>query len=205
MQGTNLHFLESYPKLNYNLAHWNQTDCKIQYTKSCLRSVNLVFFSQQSQVQVYFQMSLSRFANQRKIKVLIFLNVLCISKLCTFEQSTMVFCFRKMSKLDIINYHFRFKPKMIRSRIGLLLLHHSISDNSDIKWAGTSFLNEADARTLACFNKNLVTSVRMTGITIPFQPPKRLQLSQWYMKEELPCYRQINQGRRMTFHQNISL
>ena len=43
---------------------------------------------------------------------------------------------------------------------------------------GTSFLNEADARTLACFNTNLVTSVRMTGITIPFQPPKRLQLSQ---------------------------
>jgi len=200
MQGTNLHFLESYPKLNYNLAHWNQADCKIQYTKSRLRSVKLVFFSQQRRVQVYFQMSLSRFANQRKIKFLIFLNV---SKLCTFEQPTMVFCFRKMSKLDIINYHFSFKPKMIRSRIGLLLLHHSISDNSDIKWAGTSFLYEADACTLACLNTNLVTSVRMTGITIPFQQPKRLQLSQWYMKEELPCYRQINQGRRMTFHQNI--
>jgi hypothetical protein len=163
MQGTNLHFLESYPKLNYNLAHWNQTDCKIQYTKSCLRSVSIL------------PDVIEQICKSKEIKVFIFLNVLCISKLCTFEQSTMVFCFRKMSKLDIINYHFRFKPKMIRSRIGLLLLHHSISDNSDIKWAGTSFLNEADARTLACFNTNLVTSVRMTGITIPFQPPKRLQ------------------------------
>lgn len=133
MQGTNLHFLESYPKLNYNLAHWNQTGCKIQYTKSCLRSVNLVFFFPAKPSASILPDVIEQVCYQRKIKVLIFLHVMCISKLCTFEQSTMVFCFRKMSKLDIINYHFRFTPKMIRSRIGLLLLHHSISDNSDIK------------------------------------------------------------------------
>lgn len=90
-------------------------------------------------MQVYFKVSLSKFANWRKIKVVIFLNVLSISKLCAFEQSTQVLCFRKLSKLNTINYLFKLKPNMIKSRIGLLMIHHLINENAEIKWSSTSF------------------------------------------------------------------